>query len=252
MTKGITITQQGVGVDKALDSQKILDSRWRYLELVYEGELSTGTISFGKVTDLYEHRLGYLPAFECYDITLGEYIISDSSGGLRADNQKVYFNGENANNINYSNHRVLLRIYGVPIAETYIAPINKTLTGKLSAPSKYGVKIAPGDTRFADIELSKFSINTTGKALAIQRHGLVTANSGTNYEAVVEHNLGNPPMFLAAYADPNRGWVAALNPSFVPWMAGADDKALTFSGAQGALAGTLAYVIFKELGDYAI
>jgi hypothetical protein len=252
MTKGIAVTQEGIGISQALDAQKVLDSRWRYFEIAHEELLSTAVISFGKVTELFNHGLGFLPAFDCYDITSDGYIISDISGGLRADRTRIYFDGENGNNINYSNHKVLLRVYNVPITEEYKAPIQKTLPSKTTAPTSVGVKIAPGTTSFNTFELSKFSINTSGKALAIQKTGLVTANSGTNNEAVVVHDLGNPPIFLAAYASPTRQWVSALNPSFIPVLAKANASTLTFSGAQGALSGTLAYIIFKELGEFAI
>ncbi len=248
--KGITVSQRGIDVRQATDAQKVLDSRFRYYEIAYEGIVSVTANPFTGVTDLYEHKLGFLPAFDCYDITGDRYVLSDNTGGLRASDQKIYFQGRNAPGINYANRRLLLRIYNVPITEEYQAPIEHTFPAKPSAQSGVGIKSAIDD--FRTQELSKYTINTTGKTLSVQKTGLVLANSGTSNLAVIRHDLGYPPTFLSNYADAQRQWVGALNPSFMPVVSSADGSTLTFRGAQSALSGTFAYIIFKELADFTI
>ena len=252
MVKGITATQEGVGIDRALDSQKTLDSRWRYFEIVYEKILTTGTVSFGVVTDLFTHGLGFLPAFDCYDITTGSYIIGDLTGGLRSSTTKIYFQGQDASNVNHSNHKVLLRIYNVPMTEEYTAPIQQTLPSQKRTPSRQGIKIARGTTDFTDLELSKYSLNTSSKSLSIQKTGTVTANSGTSFLAVIRHDLGLPPTYMAAFVDSKFQWISAIDTSSAPFKSSADGVNLTFRGAQSALTGTFAYIIFKELGEFAV
>lgn len=252
MASGITVSQVGIDVSQALDSQKVLDSRWKYFEVIHEKLLSTGTIpAFGVATDLFEHKLGFVPAFDCYDITLGAYVIGDS-GGLRGNKDKIYFQGQPANNTDYSNHKVLLRIYNVPITEEYTAPIENTLPVKSNTVSKYGIKITPTPGSMNHLELSEFTLNTQSKALSIQKTGTSVANSGTGNLIVIRHDIGNPPTFLAAQCDTQLQWVNALNPDFIPVVSSADNSTLTFRGAQALLSGTFAYAIFKELADFSL
>lgn len=256
MTNGITISQEGIDVSQALDSQKVLDSRWRYFEIAQEKIVSLGTITSGKTTEIYSHNLGFLPAFSCYDIATGTYI----QGGLRSDKTKIYFDGFFNDTYydppsgtwlpTYSNHKVLLIIYSVPITEEYFAPIEKTLPLKTASPSKVGVKITTSN--FRQQELSKYTLNTQSKSLAIQKTGVVLANSGTNFLAVIQHNIGNPPIYLATQAEPRLTYITAFSPTFVPVISYADGRTLTFRGAQSVLIGTFAYIIFKELADFAI
>jgi hypothetical protein len=246
MANGITVSQEGIDISQALDSQKVLDSRWRYFDIVYEKKVQLGTTVSGTTQLIFQHDLGYVPAFDCYDITSDVYLSADEFGGIRANRTHVYSAGFSSDN--YSNHQVMIRIYKVPITEEYEAPVQKTLPSKTSSESNYGVKAGYGNS-LDEYELSKYSLNTASKTLAIQKTGLVSSNSGTNYEAKVTHNLGNPPIFLATYADPKGEWVGGLAMDFIPVIGSADEKSVTFSGAQSALAGTLAYIIFKELGE---
>lgn len=252
MARGVAVTQSGVPISQAIDSQKVLDSRWKFYEMAFEGFVSSGTIQFGKRLDLYEHNLGFIPAFDCYDTNLGAYVIGDNSGGIRADNRFIYFEGQNANNIDYSSHKLLLRIYNVPIIEEYTAPISQTLPVKSSTKTTQGVKVRQSTADFREQELSRFAMNTQSKTLSVQKTGLVTANSGTNFLAIIQHDLGYPPTFLAAYADFGRQWAASFNPDFIPVRSVSDDKQLVFKGVQSSLIGTFSYVIFKELGDFAL
>ena len=251
---GLEIVQEGVGLAKALDSQKVLDSRYRYFEILIEKILTLpALLNNGSVQVIYEHNLGFLPAFDVYDTAKDAYITeSDTSGnGLISSTSKLYFNGFYTDN-GWGNHQVVIRIYNVPITEEYVATIEKTLPVKTSSSSKEGIKITQGTTDFNELELSRFSLNTSSKALSIQKTGLATANSGTNFSAIIHHDLGYPPTYLASYADINRQWISTIDPSFVPVKATADGVNLTFSGAQSALTGTFAYIIFKELGDFAL
>lgn len=253
MTKGLAIVQEGIGLDNALDSQKILDSRFRYFEILTEKMLVLPTLVPTTTQVIYEHNLGFIPAFDVYDTVRDSYISgADTNGfGLVSSTTKLYFTGFYLDP-GWSNHQVIIRIYNVPIAEDYSAVIEKTFPAKSGTVSKEGIRIAQGNADMNDRELSKFSLNTSSKALSIQKTGIATSNSGTNFEAVIQHNLGYPPTYLATYADPAKNWVSTIDPSFVPVKSSADGTNLVFSGAQAALTGSFAYIIFKELGDFAI
>ncbi len=251
MASGITISQEGIDVDRALDSQKVLDSGWRYFETAFEVEVSVGQLNFD-VVKLFEHKLGFVPAFDCWNITLGVYVLADDFGGLRANKDTIYFDGQDVSNIDHSNCKFLLRVYNVPILEEYEAPIVGTLPVGGSVSSSMGIKIVALTGSIDHQELSEFTLNTRGKALSIQKTGVAVANAGTSNLAVITHNIGNPPTYLAAFTDATRTWVGAINPDFVPVKSIADGKTLTFSGAQSPLDGQFAYIIFKELADFAL
>ena len=247
MADGVTISQQGIPVSEALDAQKVLDSRWLYFEIAYEQRISLDTVPSVSIFnyDIFSHKLGFVPAFDIYNITRDEYM----SSGVVANSEKVYFNGPPADNTDYSSTEVLLRVYDVPILEEYEAPISVTLPSKTVVPSKYGVKITENND-FKIQELTKYTLNTKGKALAIQRTGTETADS--NNKIIIEHKLGFPPTYLAAEVASDKSYVNALNPSFVPVKSSANTRNLTFTGVQAALTGTWAYIIFKEPAEVAV
>jgi len=247
MTNGITVSQEGIDVRQALDSQKVLDSRWRYFEIAFEVDMSLPpsiVYSSGKSIDVFTHGLGFLPAFDCYDITSGAYIDFDAGVGMASDTDKIYLMIESLTN--RSNHKILLRIYNVPITEEYEAPIRQTFPSKKSAPNGIGVKINDGSGEFDSSDIRKYPLTTSAKALAIQKTGIVVA-TGT---ATITHGLGNPPLFLAAYAGPS--YVGALNPGKMPFMARSTGDTVTLIPAQNTIVGPIAYIVFKDFGEIAI
>lgn len=252
MVNGITVSQSGVGLE-GLDSQKVLDSRWRYWELATEKIISTGQLTDSVTTDLFNHDLNFVPAFSCYNITTGNYIVTgDINGGLRADTKKVYFDGFLPSPDTISNSQLLFRVYNVPITQEYTAPIDKTLPGKTTKPSKFGIKITNKPNGMNSNELSDYTLNTSGKALNIQKTGVVVVTSGTNYQAKIDHFIGYPPIFLLTQVDPQLQWATNFNPDFVPYKSSADVQSITFQGVQAVMQGTFAYIIFKELADFAV
>lgn len=254
MAKGIVVSQQGIDISQALDSQKILDSRFRYFDVLQEFVMTMPTLlNDGSQQVIYEHKAGFLPAFDVYDTVLGSYITAaDSIGrGLISSKNQLYFNGFYADS-GCSSHKVIIRIYNVPITDEFQAPIEQTLPSKGSSPSGQGIKVVRGTTDMNEKELSKFAINTASKVLGIQKTGTTQANSGTNNQFVIQHTLGHPPMFLATYADAAGQWVSGIDFSQILARGVADGVSMTFTGIQTTLIGTLAYIIFKELGDFTI
>lgn len=264
MTNGLTISQQGIDVDDALDSQKVLDTRWRYFEIYKELEISLGTVTSGTTYVVFEHGLGFVPFFDMYDIAGDVYIapvtqfggpgIKDwtFTGGLVATTTQIAFVGTWTGS--FSNKKVILRIYNVNAAEEYEAPLvtaNPYQAGKKPA---YGMKITqkPDDDMMRNPELSNFTLNTEGKTLSIQKIGTVAADTNTGFLAKIDHKMGNLPIFMAAYMRLDKSMISALNPSFVPFLSKTTPTSLTFRGAQASLIANISYVIFKELAETAI
>lgn len=264
MANGLTISQQGINVDDALDSQKVLDTRWRYFEIYKELEVSLDTVTSGKRYVVFEHGLGFVPFFDMYDIAGDAYIapvtqfggpnIKDwtFSGGLVATTSQIAFVGTFSGT--FSNKKYLLRIYNVNAAEEYEAPLVVANPYQSGKKPKYGMKVTQkaDNDMMRNTELSNFTLNTEGKALSIQKVGVIAADTNTGFKAKITHNMGNLPIYLMAYMSLDKSMVGALNPGFVPVLASATKAALTFTGAQSSLIANFTYIVFKELAETAV
>ncbi len=264
MADGLTISQQGIDVDDALDSQKVLDTRWRYFEIYKELEISLDTVTSGKRYVVFEHGLGFVPFFDMYDIAGDVYIapvtqfggpnIKDwtFSGGLVATSTQIAFVGTFSGS--FSGKKVILRIYNVNAAEEYEAPLVVANPYQAGKKPKYGMKVTQksDNDMMRNPELSNFTLNTEGKTLAIQKISSVATDTNTGFTARITHNMGNLPIFLTAYMTLDKSMVGALNPSFIPVLATATKTTLTFRGAQASLIANFAYIVFKELAETAI
>lgn len=261
MGNGLTVSQSGIAVTQALDAQKVRDSRWRYLTIAHEREITLPQIvdSPGPRVKVFSHKLNFVPAFDCWSDVIGDYVEGsvpgneDNINGLFADSENIYFRDYfGTQNVALSNTSAFLRVYNVPIAEEYAAPIENTFPVSSTTDSKHGVKIVDPPSSMQGHELSKYGLNTQSKTLAIQKTGVVVSDASTDFVAVINHGVGNPPIYLATSISRDRSIVAALNPNFVPVLAQATKETLTFQGAQAVLLGSFAYIIFKELADFTI
>lgn len=248
---GITASQEGIDLKEATDAQKTLDSRWRYLDILYEETIGfTNTSGILPRTNLFKHDLGFVPAFDVYNTTTDRYIST-----LQADEKYVYYQGEWDSFSEHTNCGAIIRIYNIPILEEFSAPITQTLTKGKSKSSSYGIKILnPNKSgELKDLEMTGFSLNTGSKGLAVHKTGTVTASPTTvTWQLVIQHGLGNPPIFMMAKCANDLSNVYALTTDFMEVMGKADTtQQMSFRGAQAAISGKYAYIIFKELSDFA-
>jgi len=258
---GITASQEGIDLDNATDAQRAIDSRWRYMDILQEASLNLGTLT--ATAKIYEHKLGFVPAFDCYNLNLNIYMggsVSPSGGDLPsiwADNQNVYVSNVHAifGDPLVFNSNVIIRIYNVPITEEYTAPIAESSLKSKSSASKYGVKILNPDKSgpIDSNDLTKFSLNTRSKSLSIHKTGTQVANSATVWGLNINHGLNNPPIFMIASCATDKSYVYPINPQTFDFFAKADiPSQLSFRGVQSAMSGRYAYIIFKEFADFAL
>ncbi len=267
MTNGVSFSQQGIDLKDAQDSQKSLDSRWRYYDLILEKRITFKDL--GSFTGLdylvYEHKLNFLPAYTLYHIATDTYIGGQafsgaasikeqtSINGLVSDDTKIYFTGF-YDGTAYSGTDVILRIYNVPITEEYRAPTSVASAKSTSMPSTKGVKFLNENnaSNISDGELARFSLNTASKSLAIHKTGIAPAETSTNFRATITHNLGAPPNFLVAYTNFKKDLVTPVTYDIIYILAEANAATIVFRGAQSALIANIAYVVFKEFADTAV
>lgn len=265
MTSGIAISQQGIDIKDAVDAQIILDSRWRYFDIYEEVEVRLGNISNSNSYVLYEHKLGFVPFFDCYNITNNTYMTEFNGqggpsintwsvvGGLMADANKIFYWGVHSG-AQYANTTVLLRIYNVNSTQEYKAPVVSTQLKQISKPSKYGAKVSglPNKNSMRDPEISHYTLNTQSKSLAIQQIGTAVSDINTGYLARVPHGLGVTPTFLVTFMAPDKSMIGAFNPQFVPISSYSNSREMNFGGMQSVLINRISYIIFKEFSDFVL
>lgn len=271
MTKGIRITQTGIGVDKAADYQKTMDERWPVVEMAFMG-IVNGTYSdttFGTKKNaagtiyhipIYHHGLGYVPGFRLIQISATINNFGNSLAfDVFADEQDIYAvifpspaNSPVAFNFNY-----FLAVYNRDLTKTFSAPVDIVVPADTSGPSEYGIKIAHGSQAAAMNvdDKSQYSLNSNAKSLAYQAHGIQPAETSGTYNGslIVQHFLGYPPTYFIAQmtvqsgiANPSLGKLTSRR--FFPGygIAFADSIQLRVRGAQAALSGNFIYLILKE------
>lgn len=262
----MTVSQQGVDVNTATDSQKVIDTRWRYMDILVEKKMVVPSFTQPSSVVLYQHNFGKKYAFSIYVIDSDAYFSDWSqsggpgvndltfSGGVYTDNNAIKISGFFNDSYGISGKNILLRIYNVPITEEYSAPQDVTLAKSISKTSNYGVKIQSRTSHntLRSNELTDYSLNTQSKALAIHRTGLVAAEVSSNGQATIRHNLGSPPSYMTAFYSVKSGVLGAISPDFVPVRGSANASTITFSGAQAALITWLAYILFKDPADLAL
>lgn len=185
MSNGIEVTQRGVGIDKASDYQKVLDSRWLFMEVGLEIDTTFTVPAMGAQTTFGYQRVNimrhgmtrkgvaFVPAFHAsYKITetYNEYLQVIE---VAADDTWIYFYRSYSNGDTPAAWTVQFKakVYTLPILEAYLAPIEiAPLSGKTK--STIGIRSLDGTDSSVDINESSshgFSIDTRKKILSIHK-----------------------------------------------------------------------------------
>lgn len=191
MANGISVTRQGVPIDRAADYQKVLDSRWRFMEVDYvlnkKVTIPVGVVQssgpYNQRVNIYRHNLGFVPAFHgswkpeaawMSYVTDGYH--ADLLGAtLWADEEWVYFTRlvDAFNNSASLSIDVSALIYNLPILEVYQAP-TEIAVGTAPTKSNYGLRALDGKDPNVKIDGSSshgFSVDTKKKIISVNRVG---------------------------------------------------------------------------------
>lgn len=262
MTYGATFSQSGTPIDRAADFQRILDTRWKTMSIVETQPFIGGLGANFTTYKILDHNLGYLPAFEAPYYNTRYEVQSTAAGTFAfvADRTSIYFvkvNGVDLPKYTMNGH---INVYDLNIEEDF----DSQAKGNMLSPKKtsYGIKIV-GDDEYAaknvgDAGTLGFAMTTESKALGISRVNQVIITSGgfgEDAKAIIEHDLGYPPLIKFINMNPITGGITA--PSNSPVFCGpmgmsfgtnnlwvrAETNRLTVSASQ---ASTLRYIIFRE------
>lgn len=186
---GVIFTQDGVPVEGSADYQKVLDSRWRFVELEVEEEVKVSlpaqsAVTFAnryfEKTTVLTHGLGFIPLFET---DLDDAAITD---GIWADKDRVFVRrlistGGAAAAGPVTFH---IRVYNLPILEEYAAP-KEFVVGSSSPEGSVGMQFLEesGGVDLGDVSPVGFSVDTRKKILSVHRTGLALINDYVGRQA---------------------------------------------------------------------
>lgn len=187
---GIAISQSGTPVDTAPDYKKVLDSRWRFMEVEHEVDFPLSLPSqpptpgvFGLTVvrvNVMRHGLDFTPAIE--SSTLNDVVFGFGKYALYtfADDEYVYIEARYPNSEGASElfETVSIRVYNLPILEEYSAK-KELVAGSSSEQGDVGVKVLDGSDRSVQVGQDYpvgFSVDTTKKILSVHKHGVKYIN----------------------------------------------------------------------------
>lgn len=188
---GIAISQSSSPVDLAPDYKKVLDSRWRFMEVEYEldfpvsfpavaGVSGAGGIGVDRI-DVIRHGLPFAPAIESSTDNYMDTTASKSSGLFTfADDEYVYVERQYLNQLGADavTDEVSIRVYNLPILEEYSAK-KELVAGSSSEQGDVGVKVLDGSDNSVQVGQDYpvgFSVDTTKKILSVHKHGVQDIN----------------------------------------------------------------------------
>ncbi len=183
---GISVAQEGIPIDRAADYQKVLDSRWRFVEVELEIPFSmvipaqtNGGSPFNSDTLISQHSLGFLPAFEA-PFTAPGYSVPSRGLVVYSDNRSIFMRQRVFTGVNPAYEVTgTLRVYNVPIIEEYQA--DKELVSPSSGTiQNIGFRALDGSTPNLGHDSKSpvgYSIDTMKKILSIHKTGLADINS---------------------------------------------------------------------------
>jgi len=266
MANGAEISQQGVPVDKATDDQKVLDTRWKTLDIFREYtyqntvtlQMSSTNINTNYLT-IFAHNLGYIPA---HDYVINSYSVSDpsalvSSLPVYADTQNIYLLPHITSFVASPTLTVNItgRVYTLDITTYFQAPTVNAISTNNPTTSEFGAEFINPNLASPNIStdpIGEFNFSTKLKPLNILQCGTIATVSGG---LIISYNYPVNPIYLLAQYLPN-GFTTAKGINITTPLVGSlgfqggrgsiTSNTITVNGVQTAFSGSFAYILLKD------
>jgi hypothetical protein len=178
---GVVFTQTGVPAAGSSDYQKVIDSRWQFMEIEQEGNISVvlpvtaaiaSTTRYYEKTIIYRHNLGFFPAFEASITFTGDQ--TNDLVEIFSDKNTIFLR-RLVSTTAHPQQTVTgsFRLYNLDILTDYTAP-TEIVSGASAPKTDFGIKFVDGsvpNTSPGDNAVQGFSADTTKKILSIHKHG---------------------------------------------------------------------------------
>jgi len=213
---GIAIAQSGTPIDRASDYQKIIDTRWKTASIIASIPYRNEDLEYGpEFVKIFDHNLGYIPAFEApfYNTTYESQSSLSGSYLFVADSTSIWFVNGVHNSTPSASPTVIdgvINVYDVNIEVDFTS----TRNGLVAAPrsSDRGVKLI-GNGKYAahdanDSDPLGFSLSTDAKGIGIAEIGTVHARGGDPVgftvlnRGIIRHDLPYPPLLKLVDSTP--------------------------------------------------
>lgn len=235
---GTKVSRQGFDVGVASDKQLAFSSEWPLLPIEAEG---TYNIASGSQTyTVYNHGLGYVPVFMCWEESGGQLEMMDASfRNVYADTNNLVFDGwsPSAFTLHY-------KIFRRELLQNYTADSLVSTDATEKDSGDLGITVSLPGKDVSSTDKRDFGIRSDVRQLMIHQSGYTTTPtlSGT-----VTHNLGYKPMYWFYVENTDRN-------SAGQWSMQQETDDFYLSSTTTQLSWTLfsaslynwAYVIFKD------
>jgi hypothetical protein len=193
---GIKVSQEGYDVRTCADKDLLFSSSWPTLEILYEGETTVPSMG----TLIFNHGLGYPPAFLCYLVASNNATMASSPQFIGAP----YIDNDNLSILSGAFGDRLLHyiIFNWNLLTNYTSPVSGRSSSLGDINKDYGVKISKEGYDVGNCDIKDQVLNSGGRTPMIHMAGYGTMASFVNAE--ITHNLGYIPFFLD-YVDEGTG-----------------------------------------------
>ncbi len=204
---GAKVSQLGLDVNTASDSQLLFNSSWPTLKIAYQGRCDIDSLTSQVIV---QHDLGYVPAFMIYRV---------SGTSSKFDSYGTVYNGSGGGQLAASTTQLKFFSYGFgsgtvsfyyyvfaqPIDTNYTAAVNQAnanVTGLISDIDRdYGIKATIDGADVSSVDLRDFAIHSGTVSPSVHQiytgactsTGIVT---GAAKALIATHTLGYEPLAL--------------------------------------------------------
>lgn len=216
------ISQEGIDVERAADYQKVLDSRWRFMEVAHEVDITivmpalSVSVSTVQRVEVMSHNLGFTPAFHGSHLPLEAFNTGFDpefiGAGVYANDKMLYFRRlvDAGTPVAARTVRVKAIIYNLPILEAYNAPVEATSNvGRVE--SDIGVRALDGSdstVNIGDNSSHGFSVDTKKKVLSINKVTTKWINSWVFDDGKISATDTATDTFTFTEGDPGGGFAS--------------------------------------------
>lgn len=253
------IAQEGIDVQRAADYQKVLDSRWRFMEVAYEIDVTITIPAFSSPVsaiqriEIMQHTLGFTPAFhgsylpvEAYDPGFDPEFIG---AGLYTNGSMLYFRrqADPGTPLAARTIRVKAVVYNLPILEAYDAPAEATSNvGRVE--SNIGVRALDGSDSAVNIGDSSshgFSVDTKKKILSINKVTTKWINSWVFDDGKITSIDTATNICTFTEGDPGGGFASNTGTEWIQTGVGLNISPADFATMPGPLTQGVTYYVIR-------
>lgn len=195
---GVKVSQDGAGVLTAADFQLLFSSGWPALKIEKEGSY---VITSAADQVIFEHNLGYVPAFFVCDYTSGYSTSNPATNNKIGINKRElkFFSAGGA--INYP-VKIYYYVFRLNIELNFTAPIvQQGMESPKGGGGDFGIKIAKEGKSIDSNDLRDFVIHSGTQSPMIHQVAkdiTIAKNSSAQdvWAVVANHKLGYYPLFF--------------------------------------------------------